>query len=87
MRQQIKKNERPDRHTASYSLSLAGTVDLDRPIREKHRYEQSKATGSRVAKESFLGAVADVVEIWMTLSLAFSGYRVMRQRQAFADLS
>ncbi|MGA7453275.1 MAG: hypothetical protein WBW73_19030 [Rhodoplanes sp.] len=33
------------------------------------------------------GAVADVVEIWMTLSLAFSGYRVMRQRQAFADLS
>ncbi|MGA7449952.1 MAG: hypothetical protein WBW73_01290 [Rhodoplanes sp.] len=40
-----------------------------------------------MAKESFLGAVADVVEIWMTLSLAFSGYRVMRQRQAFADLS
>src|SRR5271166_4497715 len=30
------------------------------------------------------GAVADVVEIWMTLSPAFSGYRVMRQRQAFA---
>ena len=34
-----------------------------------------------------LGAVADVVEIWMTLSSAFSGYRVMRQRQAFADPS
>ena len=34
-----------------------------------------------------LGAVADVVEIWMTLSPAFSGYRVMRQRQAFADPS
>jgi hypothetical protein len=33
------------------------------------------------------GAVADVVEIWMTLSPAFSGYRVMRQRQAFADPS
>ena len=33
------------------------------------------------------GAVADVVEIWMTLSSAFSGYRVMRQRQAFADPS
>jgi len=31
------------------------------------------------------GTVADVVEIWMTLSPAFSGYRVMRQRQAFAD--
>ena len=30
---------------------------------------------------------ADVVEIWMTLSPAFSGYRVMRQRQAFADPS
>jgi hypothetical protein len=35
----------------------------------------------------FHGAVADVVEIWMTLSPAFSGYRVMRQRQAFADPS
>jgi hypothetical protein len=33
------------------------------------------------------GTVADVVEIWMTLSPAFSGYRVMRQRQAFADPS
>ena len=31
------------------------------------------------------GAVADVVEIWMTLSPAFSGYRVMRQRQAVVD--
>ena len=38
-------------------------------------------------KAQLVGAVADVVEIWMTLSLAFSGYRVMRQRQAFADLS
>ena len=34
-----------------------------------------------------IGAVADVVEIWMTLSPEFSGYRVMRQRQAFADPS
>src|SRR5271157_3340066 len=32
-----------------------------------------------------MGAVADVVEIWMTLSPTFSGYRVMRQRQAFAQ--
>lgn len=34
-----------------------------------------------------VGAVREVVEIWMTLSPAFSGYRVMRQRQAFADPS
>ena len=32
-----------------------------------------------------VGAVADVVEIWMMSSPAFSGYRVMRQRQAVAD--
>ena len=32
-----------------------------------------------------LGAVADVVEIRMMLSPAFSGYRVMRQRQAVVD--
>ena len=31
------------------------------------------------------GAVADVVEIRMMLSPAFSGYRVMRQRQAVVD--
>jgi hypothetical protein len=34
-----------------------------------------------------LGTVADVVEIRMTLSPAFSGYRVMRQRQAVVDPS
>ena len=33
------------------------------------------------------GAVADVVEIRMTLPPEFSGYRVMRQRQAVVDPS
>lgn len=41
----------------------------------------------RAPRHAQFGAVADVVEIWMTLSPAFSGYRVMRQRQAFADPS
>ena len=42
----------------------------------------------KIARRSqVIGAVADVVEIWMTLSPAFSGYWVMRQRQAFADPS
>ena len=41
----------------------------------------------QISRSGGEGAVADVVEIWMTLSPAFSGYRVMRQRQAFADPS
>ena len=45
------------------------------------------AAHNKLSKQYGPGAVADVVEIWMTLSPTFSGYRVMRQRQAFADPS
>ena len=48
---------------------------------------QMAQSGDIVTLMFAYGAVADVVEIWMTLSPAFSGYRVMRQRQAFADPS
>ena len=59
---------------------------MHRPVAEQ-TLQLALELGNTSEQFENLGAVADVVEIWMTLSLAFSGYRVMRQRQAFADLS
>jgi hypothetical protein len=51
------------------------------------RFTRALNFEASVVRTLLQGAVADVVEIRMTLPPEFSGYRVMQQRQAFADPS